>query len=534
MRIDENTLIYLRGDEVKDLSNNNTAATINKSVTIVDDETSGEACYFINGSGSAITLPNISFSGDFTIEGWFNMEEYGYEFGMQFLTPYANNANQPFIVVKGTNGNTGFPSKTICIARHGNTSSLLRSTTLIELNTWYHVALVRKSNELSLFVNGRKESTYTYTDNYDITQPALGSSKSAEYAKKTKMRNFMISTVARYNEDFIPQFKPFTSVNLDTEILNKQLVMNISKSNNEDIVRLDLLFNNKILYTTDNFDNLEKSFDIIDNIFKYGLNNLYIRVYYYNNYYIEENVKYIRGSDIAKITAANPNVNTVLNKIIEVFDYTNDVVDSLFDTLVENGYELSENDRKLTNLLYFIRGEGPTALKMIHDMLDAKNIPYSKDDDIKTLVQSLDDYLVYRKYYYKNGMVLVDDFFEYVTLPNYTPGSFTKTESCLVITQAASQAGNFLLSETIDFTPYNRVYIDLKATSFQGNTTHYLPTLCVFTTKTDQSLPLGYVRSNYTTDRQVVSMDVSSINSSNYIGTSCLGASYEIYSLWFE
>jgi hypothetical protein len=310
--------------------------------------------------------------------------------------------------------------------------------------------------------------------------------------------------------------------------------MNISKSNNEDIVRLDLLFNNKILYTTDNFDNLEKSFDIIDNIFKYGLNNLYIRVYYYNNYYIEENVKYIRGSDIAKITAANPNVNTVLNKIIEVFDYTNDVVDSLFDTLVENGYELSENDRKLTNLLYFIRGEGPTALKMIHDMLDAKNIPYSKDDDIKTLVQSLDDYLVYRKYYYKNGMVLVDDFFEYVTLPDYTPGSFTKTESCLVITQAASQAGNFLLSKTIDFTPYNRVYIDLKATSFQGNTTHYLPTLCVFTTKTDQSLPLGYVRSNYTTDRQVVSMDVSSINSSNYIGTSCLGASYEIYSLWFE
>lgn len=535
MRIDENTLIYLRGDEVKDLSNNNTVATINNSVTIVDDETTGEACYLINGPGSAITIPDISFSGDFTIEGWFNMKEYGHEFGMQFLTPYANNANQPFIVVKGTNGNTGFPSKTICMTRHGNTSSLLRSTTLIELNTWYHVALVRKSNELSLFVNGRKESTYTYTDNYDITQPALGSSKSAEYAKNTKMRNFMISTVARYNEDFIPQFKPFTSVNLDTEIINKQLVMNISKSNNEDIIRLDLLFNNKILYTTDNFNNLEKSFDIVDNIFRYGINNLYIRVYYYNNHYVEENVKYVRGSDVAKITAANPNVNTIMNKIVEICDYTNSLVDNLFDTLVENGYELSERDRKLTNLIHFIKGEGQTGLSLLHDILNAKNIPYSKDDDIKTLIQSLDDYLVHRKYYYTKGVELVSSHpFECVPLRTVnSTGTLTKNENNILVTQTTGQVSNVVLSNTIDLTPYENVYVELKALSFQNSTDYYLPTLAIFTSK-DEPNGTPYTRGNYTTDKQIISLDVSNINTSYYIGVQCMGCTYEIYKLWFE
>lgn len=531
MRIDENTLLYLRGDTYTDLSPYNNTIT-NSNTTIIDG-----SYKFVTGSNQYmyITDNNSRFAfgnNDFTIE--FNISFDSFFTNLGIFTPMGDTV---WVNRTGAWHLIANADKKISFDYYSNTSTVVKlpSKELV-VGESYHFALSVKNNKAYMFIDGILCGTV------DITVPLIGQSKiligkhdGGNYiCHNGTMSNIRISNVAKYTENFTPPSKPFTSVNLDIEILDEQMIVDIHKSDKEEVSKLDVLYKDKLLYTESDFSTLQKTFDVVNNTLSYGINNFYIRAYYYKDHYIEKNIKCIRNSDIEKINTSRPNVNTIMNKIVEICDYTNSIVDSLFDTLVENGYELSERDRKLTNLLYFIRGEGPTALKIIHDMLDAKNIPYSKDADIKTLVQSLDDYLVYRKYYYKNGKVLVDDFFEYVTLPNYTPGSFTKTESSLVITQAASQAGNFLLSKTIDFTPYNRVYIDLKATSFQSNTAHYLPTLCVFTTKTDQSLPLGYVRSNYTTDRQVISMDVSSINSSNYIGTSCMGASYEIYSLWFE
>ena len=532
MRIDENTLLYLRGDTYTDLSPYNNTIT-NSNTTIVNDSykfvTGSNQYMYITDNDSIFAFGN----NDFTIE--FNISFDSFFDNLGIFTPIGDttwvNRTGAWHLIGGKNNKISFDY-------YSNTSTIVNlSSIALVVGESYHFALSVKNSKAYMFIDGVLCGTV------DITVPLIGQSKiligkhdGGNYiCHNGTMSNIRISNVAKYTENFTPPSKPFTSVNLDIEITDDQMIIDINKSDKEEVSKLDVIYKDKILYTESDFSTLQKTMDVVNNTLSYGINNFYVRVYYYNEHYIEKNIKYIRNSDIEKINTSRPNVNTIMNKIVEICDYTNTVVDSLFDTLVENGYELSERDRKLTNLLYFIRGEGSTALKTIHDMLDARGIPYSKDNDIKTLIQSLDDYLVYRKYYYNKGVELVSSHpFECVKVSNYNTGTLTKNETNILVTQTTGQITNVILSNTIDLTPYEKVYIELKALSFQNNVNYYLPTLCVFTSKNSPEATPGYTRGKYTTDKQIISVNVSDINTSYYIGVQCQGCTYEIYKLWFE
>lgn len=531
MRIDENTLLYLRGDTYTDLSPYDNTIT-NSNTTVIDG-----SYKFVTGSNQYmhITDNNSRFAfgnNDFTIE--FNITFDSFFSNLGIFTPIGDttwvNRTGAWHLIAGND-------KKIEFAYYSNTSTVVKllSKELV-VGESYHFALSVKNSKAYMFIDGVLCGTI------DITVPLIGQSKiligkhdGGNYiCHNGTMSNIRISNVAKYTENFTPPSKPFTSVNLDIEITDNQMIIDINKSDKEEVSKLDVIYKDKILYTESDFSTLQKTIDVVNNTLSYGINNFYIRAYYYNDNYIEKNIKCIRNSDIEKINASHPNVNTVMNKIVEICDYTNAVVDSLFDTLVENGYELSERDRKLSNLFHFIKGEGQTGLSLLHDMLDARGIPYSKNNDIKTLIQSLDDYLVYRKYYYNRGVELVPSHpFEYALIYS-TGGTFTKNESNILVTQTTDQVGNVVLANTIDLTPYEKVSVELKALSFQNSVDYYLPSLCVLTSKNTPEATPGYTRGKYTTDKQIISVNVSNINTSYYIAVQCTGCTYEIYKLWFE
>lgn len=532
MRIDETTLLYLRGDTYTDLSPYNNTIT-NSNTTIIDD-----SYKFVTGSNQYmyITDNNSRFAfgnNDFTIE--FNISFDSFFTNLGIFTPMGDttwvNRTGAWHLIAGSD-------KKIAFDYYSNTSTVVTlSSKELVVGKSYHFALSVKNSKAYMFIDGILCGTK------DITVPLIGQSKiligkhdGGNYiCHNGIMSNIRISNVAKYTENFTPPSKPFTSVNLDIEILDEQMIVDIHKSDKEEVSKLDVLYKDKIIYTESDFSTLQKTIDVVTNTLSYGINNFYIRAYYYNDHYIEKNIKYIRNSDIEKINTSRPNVNTIMNKIVEICDYTNSLVDNLFDTLVENGYELSERDRKLTNLIHFIKGEGQTGLSLLHDILNAKNIPYSKDDDIKTLIQSLDDYLVYRKYYYNKGVELVSTHpFECVKIGNYSTGTLTKNETNILITQTTGQIANIILSNTIDLTPYTNIFVELKALSFQNSVDYYLPTLSVLTSKDDSAASPGFTRGKYTTDIQIIRVDVSNINTSYYIGVQCMGCTYEIYKLWFE
>jgi hypothetical protein len=124
----------------------------------------GTGAMYFDGVGDYLTVPAnngcVFGTGDFTVEGWYNITSHG-SMGTMLWNHNTAAIGNPYMMVIGNKfafGNTG------------NYPFAIGAITL-SLNTWYHLALSRSSGSLRLFVNGVLDVTASVTTDYSTSNP---------------------------------------------------------------------------------------------------------------------------------------------------------------------------------------------------------------------------------------------------------------------------------------------------------------------------------------------------------------------------
>lgn len=194
---DEHTLLLLHGEDFTDSSIYSEQIT-NTGCTLSDSGKFGKAISFTNLNKLETVEQIFDINGEFTIDFWFSQRE--------------KKANATFI--GGTQTGTfkiilsnGIPVFQV----HGQTS-YYSSFVDTQLNTWYHFALTGKNKTFSLFIDGTKKNTFTYTGNIsnDILRIGLNVAQNSTGSIEGVMDEIRISNVVRWDSDFTPPTEPYT------------------------------------------------------------------------------------------------------------------------------------------------------------------------------------------------------------------------------------------------------------------------------------------------------------------------------------
>jgi hypothetical protein len=140
-------------------------------------------------------------TSDFTIEGWFNPVAPTNGFGVCYL--------------KGVNSTGGLSigvTPTVITVRRAGTTDLTAS---VSISTWSHVAVVRASGVLTVYLNGSSVATSSLAfDNNDTDTLYVGSNSATigdnRFSYGGYIDDFRVTKgVARYTSNFTPPTAPF-------------------------------------------------------------------------------------------------------------------------------------------------------------------------------------------------------------------------------------------------------------------------------------------------------------------------------------
>jgi hypothetical protein len=193
-----------------DVSNSVNSGSTTKAITSNGDPVASNAAsnfyggsFVFDGSGdylSSSSSADLTFgTGNFTIECWV------------YQTSAASAEDGIFQISTTSGGLAATQSDTITLQTNGsvyrsyaNNTSTPFSTAVIT-NKWVHLALVRSSTSLNLFVNGVKDAT-TISDsrNYSGTYLAIGGYYSTSYLWVGNISDFRVyKGVAKYTSNFV-------------------------------------------------------------------------------------------------------------------------------------------------------------------------------------------------------------------------------------------------------------------------------------------------------------------------------------------
>lgn len=207
---DENTILMIHGDVIKDSSNYGRAlVNVDVSTAAVDGSVNEKVLSF--GKGKKVYTENGNFmdlgTGDFTIE-W-----------REYLLSTTPNPNQ-ILAVSDINTTRYFnleyyPDKSIKLYVSGETYTGMFSLGTFETGKWVHRAIVRKDGVMSFYKDGVKQAEANYTDSfpyYSGSKFTLGSSYGSGQASRWfdgYMEEIRVSDVARWTANFTPPEKPY-------------------------------------------------------------------------------------------------------------------------------------------------------------------------------------------------------------------------------------------------------------------------------------------------------------------------------------
>jgi hypothetical protein len=173
----------------------------------------GGSMYF-DGGGDFLSLPSSSQlsmgTGDFTWELWINQ---------QSSTNY-----RTFIDTRTGSGNLGLyfgtNTGTTNLYVSNDTTALIISSVSFNLNAWNHVALVRFSNTLTVYLNGAPVGSASYSTNMTNTTGTIGAGIFANPYVGYMSGLRILKGTALYTTPFVPPVLPPTNISNTSLLLN--------------------------------------------------------------------------------------------------------------------------------------------------------------------------------------------------------------------------------------------------------------------------------------------------------------------------
>ena len=177
--------------------------------------TSGSgSVYFTGTTNQGLVYTNLSslssISGNFTLEYWMYPTSYG-----SYPTTVSSYPTTPAIYVAHQFGPSG--SSTFGISTSRGSSSFTAN-----LNTWYHVAMVRSGSTITNYVNGISVGSYASTDVFNFSTLAVGNytTTASSYTFYGNISNLRIVTSALYTSNFTPSTTPLTAISGTGMLIN--------------------------------------------------------------------------------------------------------------------------------------------------------------------------------------------------------------------------------------------------------------------------------------------------------------------------
>jgi hypothetical protein len=148
-------------------------------------------------------LTALSFgTGDFTFEGWFRFANTNTD--MALYTGATSNGD---LDIRRTDDNT------VRIGRVNTAWDLISGASGITSNTWHHIAIVRQSTTLTIYVDGASKGSTSNSINYTVASQirigSFGSGGGLSYSGY--MDEMRVSNTARYTTTFTPSTSAFSN-----------------------------------------------------------------------------------------------------------------------------------------------------------------------------------------------------------------------------------------------------------------------------------------------------------------------------------
>jgi hypothetical protein len=179
---------------------------------------------------TAGTNSDYSFgTGDFTVEAW--------------VYQIAESAYSPIMDIGNHSGTGGILFITRAPAYGGVTavysSSSYQSSYILPMNTWVHLAYVRKSGTLNIYANGTNYGSFSFTNNLNDSGVAyIGSSQNYSYYFPGYMQDLKIyKGLAKYTENFTPPLPIYGTISYTTSISNVGVATTAVYQSTGDIVK---------------------------------------------------------------------------------------------------------------------------------------------------------------------------------------------------------------------------------------------------------------------------------------------------------
>lgn len=122
---------------------------------------------YLSISTNATTAFNFG-TDDFTIEMWINKFSYSQKWACMIGSALSSWQNgNVWFQATGDDPPNSIDRRKLIFGTY-NTERLVRSTSTINLNTWYHVAVTRQGTTFRMFINGILESSGTSSETIDF------------------------------------------------------------------------------------------------------------------------------------------------------------------------------------------------------------------------------------------------------------------------------------------------------------------------------------------------------------------------------
>jgi len=207
--IDENTVLMLHMDDVglTDNSDSPHTVTLNDNAALnTGSYKFGSGSAYFDGTGDYLSIPDsddFDFgTDDFTIDAWIYPTNVVDEYNMILSMYQVGLYNDVYLSLSGN------------YLQWYDSAGVYQGTGItVSPNTWHHVAVVRSSNILKLFINGVE--SYELSNNENIINGALriGAWEDSDlYEFNGYIDELRISKgIARWTSDFIPPTEPYSA-----------------------------------------------------------------------------------------------------------------------------------------------------------------------------------------------------------------------------------------------------------------------------------------------------------------------------------